>query len=157
MCRPHTPSCSQVCLLLQPIECPISCTAALYQKQQKLVLQQARLCNTTHAGLERCSRSAARARLMLLQQCLEAHAGRTLVEHVPASVAALLAMARVHHHSCFEQELARLGAALMDCYLPQLVRALLDGLDGGKEGQGLLSSNGLINTIMRPVLKVACK
>lgn len=68
----------------------IICAVMLHGLQLLTLPKSMLLLTAILTGLERCSRSAARARLCLLQQACEAHSAGKLAELVPWAVGSLL-------------------------------------------------------------------
>lgn len=80
-----------------------------------------------HAGIERCTRNAARARLQLASHVLACH-GQLLVAQIPSVVDSMKTYLQSMHHVENATELARLGFSLMECLLPALVDSVIDSM-----------------------------
>ncbi len=120
-----------------------------------------------YAGLERCGRAAARARLVVLQQALDCHGGHVLGAQAAATVQALVVYLRAQHQHLHVDEAANLAAAVMQCLLPEVAKQAAEQARQLSQphppaaqraaGDAPLTAQQLVQQLCKPLLKVAVR
>ena len=115
----------------------------------------------TRPGLEKSSRPAARLRLQLARQLVQAHPPGFIVPLLSFAVAQLLLYV-TEHSAAAGEELSALGEGLMTALLKVMLEAVLADLQqfgsssGGAEND-YWAPEWIMANVLQPIIRVACR